>query len=75
MDDDIIVVGGRCAGAPTAMLLAQAGFKVRVIERSARLGDNLSGHMIKPAGTTRLQAWGLLDAVLDTGAPLTRRRL
>ena len=75
VDDDIIVVGGRCAGAPTAMLLARAGFKVRVIERSAQLGDTLSGHMIKPAGTTRLQAWGLLDAVLDTGAPLTRRRL
>jgi 2-polyprenyl-6-methoxyphenol hydroxylase-like FAD-dependent oxidoreductase len=65
MDDDIIVVGGRCAGAPTAMLLTRAGFKVRVIERSARLGDTLSGHMVKPAGTARLQAWGLLD----TGAP------
>jgi 2-polyprenyl-6-methoxyphenol hydroxylase-like FAD-dependent oxidoreductase len=72
VDDDIIVVGGRCAGAPTAMLLAQAGFKVRVIERSAQLGDTLSGHMVKPAGTTRLQAWGLLDAVLDTGAPPVR---
>ena len=43
MDDDIIVVGGRCAGAPTAMLLARAGFKVRVIERSARLGGRLRG--------------------------------
>lgn len=69
MDDDIIVVGGRCAGAPTAMLLARAGFKVRVIERSAQLGDTLSGHMVKPAGTARLRTWGLLDAVLETGAP------
>jgi 2-polyprenyl-6-methoxyphenol hydroxylase-like FAD-dependent oxidoreductase len=70
--DDVIVVGGRCAGAPTAMLLARAGFKVRVIEQSSELGDTLSGHMIKPAGTTRLRAWGLLDAVLETGAPPVR---
>ena len=68
--DDIIVVGGRCAGAPTAMLLARAGFKVRIIERSPQLGDTLSGHMVNPAGTTRLQAWGLLDTVLDTGCPV-----
>jgi 2-polyprenyl-6-methoxyphenol hydroxylase-like FAD-dependent oxidoreductase len=70
--DDVIVVGGRCSGAPTAMLLARAGFKVRVIERSSELGDVLSGHMVKPAGTTRLRAWGLLDAVLETGAPPVR---
>ena len=71
--DDVIVVGGRCAGAPTAMLLARAGFRVRVIERSAELGDVLSGHMVKPAGAARLRAWGLLEAVLGTGAPPVRR--
>ena len=58
--DDVIVVGGRCAGAPAAMLLARAGLRVRVIERSAELGDVLSGHMVKPAGAARLRAWGLL---------------
>jgi 2-polyprenyl-6-methoxyphenol hydroxylase-like FAD-dependent oxidoreductase len=47
--DDVIVVGGRCSGAPTAMLLARAAFKVRVIEQSSDLGDTLSGRMIKPA--------------------------
>jgi 2-polyprenyl-6-methoxyphenol hydroxylase-like FAD-dependent oxidoreductase len=67
--DDIIVVGGRCAGASTAMLLAKAGLKVRVIERSPHLGDTLSGHMVKTAGAARLQVWGLLDAVLATGCP------
>jgi 2-polyprenyl-6-methoxyphenol hydroxylase-like FAD-dependent oxidoreductase len=51
------------------MLLARAGFKVRLIERSAQLGDTLSGHMIRPPGTARLRAWGLLDAVLATGCP------
>jgi flavin-dependent dehydrogenase len=67
--DDVVVVGGRCAGAPTAMLLARAGFSVRLLERSARLGDVVSGHMIKPAGVARLRRWRLLDAVLATGCP------
>ncbi len=69
MTDDVIVVGGRCAGAPTAMLLAHAGFSVRLLERSARLGDVVSGHLIKPAGVARLRRWKLLDAVLATGCP------
>ena len=67
--DDVIVVGGRCAGAPAAMLLARAGLRVRVVERSSRLGDTLSGHMVKSAATARLHAWGLLDDVLGTGCP------
>jgi 2-polyprenyl-6-methoxyphenol hydroxylase-like FAD-dependent oxidoreductase len=67
--DDVVVVGGRCAGAPTAMLLARAGLSVRLLERSARLGDVVSGHMIKPAGVARLRRWGLLDTVLATGCP------
>jgi 2-polyprenyl-6-methoxyphenol hydroxylase-like FAD-dependent oxidoreductase len=67
--DDVVVVGGRCAGAPTAMLLARAGLSVRLLERSARLGDVVSGHVIKPPGVARLRRWKLLDTVLATGCP------
>lgn len=67
--DDVIVVGGRCAGAPTAMLLARTGLRVRLIERSQRLGDTVSGQVIQVAGVSRLRAWGVLDAVLATGCP------
>jgi 2-polyprenyl-6-methoxyphenol hydroxylase-like FAD-dependent oxidoreductase len=69
MTDDVVVVGGRCAGAPTAMLLARAGLSVRLLERSPRLGDVVSGHLIKPAGVARLRRWKVLDAVLATGCP------
>lgn len=70
--DDVIVVGGRCAGAPLAMLLARAGLRVRVLERAHQLGDVLSGHMVKPAGVARLRAWCLYDQVLATGVPPLR---
>jgi 2-polyprenyl-6-methoxyphenol hydroxylase-like FAD-dependent oxidoreductase len=51
------------------MLLARAGLSVRLLERSARLGDVVSGHLIKPAGVARLRRWKVLDAVLATGCP------
>ena len=63
---DVIVVGGRCAGATTAMLLARAGLRVRLVERARRVGDVVSGHMIKPSGVDRLRAWGLLDELVMT---------
>jgi 2-polyprenyl-6-methoxyphenol hydroxylase-like FAD-dependent oxidoreductase len=66
---DVVVVGGRCAGAPIAMLLARAGLSVRLLERSACLGDVVSGHLIKPPGVARLRRWKVLDAVLATGCP------
>jgi len=66
---DVIVVGGRCAGAPVAMLLARAGLRVRLLERARDLGDVVSGHMIKPAGAARLRGWGLLGDLLDVPTP------
>ena len=71
---DVVVVGGRCAGAPTAMLLARAGLRVRLLERARELRDVVSGHMIKPPGVARLRAWGLLDDLLAAGTPILTRR-
>ena len=66
---DAIVIGSRCAGAPTAMLLARAGRRVLVVDRATFPSDVLSGHTIQPAGVARLQRWGLLDKVRATGVP------
>ena len=70
---DVVVVGARCAGAATAMLLAQAGHDVVVVDRATSPSDTLSTHAIARGGVVQLQRWGLLDRVLDSGAPALRR--
>ena len=66
---DVIVVGARVAGAPLAMLLARAGHKVLVVDRDTFPSDTLSTHYIHQPGLAALQRWGLLDTLLETGAP------
>jgi len=66
---DAIVIGARCAGAPTAMLLARAGARVLLVDRATFPSDTLSGHAIKAPGVGYLQRWGLLDEVLASGCP------
>ncbi len=66
---DVIVVGARCAGSPTAMLLARQGHRVLLVDRVRVPSDVVSTHLIHPQGVARLEAWGLLDRVVATGCP------
>jgi flavin-dependent dehydrogenase len=66
---DVIVVGARCAGAPTAMLLARKGYKVLLVDRARFPSDITHGHFIHRHGPQRLRSWGLLDRVVRTGCP------
>jgi flavin-dependent dehydrogenase len=66
---DIIVVGARCAGAPTAMLLARKGYKVLLADRARFPSEIAHGHFIHRHGPRRLRDWGLLDRVIATGCP------
>ncbi len=70
---DAIVVGARCAGSPTAMLLARHGHKVLVLDKDHFPSDTLSTHMIHPLGIAQLQQWGVLDRVIATGCPAIGR--
>src|SRR5437764_6275884 len=70
---DAIVVGARCAGAPTAMLLARRGYRVLLADRATFPSDMISGHYIHQAGVARLKRWGLLERLMATGAPPIRR--
>jgi flavin-dependent dehydrogenase len=69
---DAIVVGARPAGASTAMLLARAGRRVLLVDRSAYGADTLSTHAIMRAGVMQLHRWGLLDEVRRAGTPAIR---
>jgi 2-polyprenyl-6-methoxyphenol hydroxylase-like FAD-dependent oxidoreductase len=66
---DVIVVGARCAGSPTAMLLARRGYKVLLVDRATFPSDTISTHLIHPPGVSALKRWGLLDSVVATGCP------
>jgi flavin-dependent dehydrogenase len=68
-DYDAIIVGARCAGAATALLLARKGYRVLLTDRAAFPSDTMSTHLVKLPGVERLARWGLLDAVRATGCP------
>src|SRR4051794_38470984 len=70
---DVVVVGARAAGAATALLLARLGHDVVVLDRAVFPADTLSTHQIARTGVVQLQRWGLLQAVLDSGAPAVRQ--
>ena len=69
MEYDAIVVGARCAGAPTAMLLAQKGYRVLVVDRAAFPSDTVSTHVIHAPGVAALRRWGLVDEIVASGCP------
>lgn len=66
---DVIIVGARCAGSPTAMLLARKGFRVLVVDRATFPSDTVSTHVVHPLGVAALARWGLLDGLVATGCP------
>ena len=66
---DAIVVGARCGGAPTAMLLARKGYKVLLLDSAKFPSDIPHGHFIHRQGPRLLKKWGLLDRIVASGCP------
>lgn len=66
---DAIVVGARCAGAPTATLLAKAGHRVLLVDRSTFPSDTVSTLVIHAPGVSALVRWGVLDDIVASGCP------
>src|SRR5207302_12728 len=71
---DVVVVGGRVAGASLAAHVARRGMGVCVLERADFPSDTLSTHLFRSLeGFERL---GVMEKLLGTGAPpLTEFRL
>jgi len=55
-DYDAIIIGARCAGASTAMLLARMGHRV-LVDRAHFPRDIAHGHLIHSDGPPRLSRW------------------
>src|SRR3954470_18697085 len=66
---DAIIVGARCAGSPTAMLLARKGYRVLVLDRATFPSDTVSTHVLQPLAVAALARWGLSDRLHATGCP------
>jgi 2-polyprenyl-6-methoxyphenol hydroxylase-like FAD-dependent oxidoreductase len=72
---DAIVIGARCAGAATAMLLARGGARVLCVDHALPGTDTVSTHALMRLGVTQLARWGVLDAIRQAGTPPVRRTL
>jgi 2-polyprenyl-6-methoxyphenol hydroxylase-like FAD-dependent oxidoreductase len=69
MSFDAIVIGARCAGSPTAMLLARQGHRVLLVDKATFPSDTMSTHFIHPPGVAALERWGLLEPLRETDCP------
>jgi flavin-dependent dehydrogenase len=66
---DAIVVGARCGGSPTAMLLARSGYRVLLVDKATFPSDTMSTHFAHPPAVAALARWGILERLEATNCP------
>ncbi len=66
---DIIIVGGRVAGAATAIGLSRHNYRILLLERAAMPSDTLSTHFLWPDGVAALRRLGVLEEMMAGGLP------
>jgi 2-polyprenyl-6-methoxyphenol hydroxylase-like FAD-dependent oxidoreductase len=69
---DIVIIGARCAGAATALLLARSGAKVLVVDSQGYGSDTMSTHALMRGAVLQLERWGLTPRLLAAGTPAIR---
>ena len=72
-DYDAIIVGGGPAGATTATLLAQAGWRVAVIEKAQFPRRKVCGEFISATTWPLLRQLGIAGPLLEIAGPVVRR--
>lgn len=70
---DAVVIGARCAGSPTAMLLARRGYRTLLVDRATFPRDTICTHYVQPPGVRALERWGLLERLRASGCPPIRK--
>ncbi|HUG14524.1 MAG TPA: NAD(P)/FAD-dependent oxidoreductase [Thermomicrobiales bacterium] len=72
---DVLIVGARVAGASLALLLAQRGCRVMLIDRDEFPSDTISTHYLGPYAVDLVRNLGVLEDVETTGfRRITRSR-
>ena len=69
MKVDAVIVGARCAGTATALLLARAGARVLVVDKGTYGADTLSTHALMRGAVLQLHRWGVLPTIVAAGTP------
>ncbi len=64
---DIVIVGGGIAGGALATVLARAGKRALVLEKTTEYRDLVRGEWIAPWGVAELKALGLYDTFIAAG--------
>ena len=72
MKIDAVIVGARCAGAATALLLARAGARVVLLDKGAYGADTLSTHALMRGAVLQLTRWGVLPTIVAAATPPVR---
>jgi 2-polyprenyl-6-methoxyphenol hydroxylase-like FAD-dependent oxidoreductase len=68
IDCDVAIVGGGIAGPALAAALANSGYSVVLIERSADPLDTARGDHLQPVTCEHLARWGVLETMFERGA-------
>lgn len=67
MTYDLVIVGGGIGGSALAAVMARAGHKVLLLEKSAHYEDRVRGEWIAPWGVTETKRLGLYDLLMSAG--------
>jgi 2-polyprenyl-6-methoxyphenol hydroxylase-like FAD-dependent oxidoreductase len=67
MTYDLIIVGGGIGGSALAAVMARAGQRVLLLEKSTAFEDRVRGEWIAPWGVTETKRIGLYDALVAAG--------
>jgi len=70
---EVIVADAGRAGASLAILLARAGHRVALADRTSFPSDTTSTHVVRQRGAARLESWGLLDRLVRRGCAPSER--
>src|SRR6478672_11164285 len=70
---DVVVIGGGPAGATAALLLAQAGWSVAIIEKTRFPRKKVCGEFLSATNFPLLQRLGVAGAFLELAGPEIRQ--